>query len=73
MPKDCTIFAYGNHTVLLNFVILAYIFMVVKAMNTMKNSCRNWRKPPINDQGMPAMFSTIPIRAVRCLHCTQIA
>jgi large conductance mechanosensitive channel len=72
------VFAYGNFlTVLLNFVILAFcIFMVVKAMNTMK---KRLEKVPAKaadptTKECPQCFSTIPVKAVRCPHCTsQIA
>ena len=71
------VWAYGNFiTVLINFVILAFcIFMVIKAMNTMKKRLDAPAKAadPTTKE-CPQCFSTIPIKAVRCPHCTsQIA
>ena len=68
------VIAYGNFlTILLNFVILAFcIFMVVKAMNTMKKRLEAPAKAadPTTKE-CPQCFSTIPIKAVRCPHCTS--
>jgi len=67
------VFAYGNFiTVVINFLILAAcIFMMVKAMNTLRRRM---------DQPAPAAAPTtkdcpectlaIPIKARRCPHCT---
>ena len=68
------VIAYGNFlTILLNFVILAFcIFMVVKAMNTMKKRLEGPVKAgdPTTKQ-CPQCFSTIPVKAVRCPNCTS--
>jgi len=68
------VIAYGNFlTILLNFVILALcIFMVIKAMNTMKKRLEAPAKAADpTTKSCPQCFSTIPIKAVRCPHCTS--
>jgi large conductance mechanosensitive channel len=63
------VFAYGNFiTVTINFLIVAFcIFLVVKAMNRMKNPSP--AVAPVS-KDCPACAMTIPIKAVRCPHCT---
>ena len=63
-------FAYGNFiTVLLNFIILAFIvFMIVRAMNKMKKAPQ---AGPATTKDCPLCLSTIPLKATRCAHCTS--
>jgi large conductance mechanosensitive channel len=63
-----TTLAYGlflNNVV--SFVIVAFaVFLLIRAMNRL-------RKPPeaeVVTRECPLCFSTIPIRATRCPHCT---
>ncbi len=60
---------YGNFiTLVVNFVIIAFcIFLVVRAMNKMKRPAPN--TPPVS-KDCPACAMTIPVKAVRCPHCT---
>ena len=53
---------------ILDFVIVAFcIFLVVKQMNRLK------RTPPSEPttKNCPQCLSTIPIKAMRCAHCTS--
>jgi large conductance mechanosensitive channel len=68
------VFAYGNFiTILINFTILAFcIFMVVKAMNTLKK--RMEQPAPAaapTTKECPQCASTIPIKAKKCPCCTS--
>ncbi len=61
---------YGNFiTVVVNFLIVALcIFMIVRALNKMK------KDPPVADKvskDCPQCAMTIPIKAMRCPHCTS--
>ena len=60
---------YGNFiTLVINFVIVAFcIFLVVKAVNKMKRPDPN--AAPVS-KDCPACAMKIPIKAVRCPHCT---
>ncbi|MGH7939386.1 MAG: large conductance mechanosensitive channel protein MscL [Bryobacteraceae bacterium] len=60
---------YGNFiTVVINFIIVAFcIFLVVKAMNRMKRPATD--EEPVS-KDCPACAMTIPIKALRCPHCT---
>ena len=60
---------YGNFiTFVINFAIVAFcIFLVVKAVNQMKRPASN--APPVS-KDCPACAMTIPIKAIRCPHCT---
>jgi len=54
----------------LDFIIVAFaIFMVIRAMNKLK---RKQEAPPAapTTKECPQCLSTIPIKAVRCAHCT---
>jgi large conductance mechanosensitive channel len=54
----------------LDFIIVAFaIFMVIRAMNKLK---RKEEAPPAEPttKECPQCLSTIPIKAVRCAHCT---
>lgn len=60
---------YGNFiTLLINFLIIALcIFLVVRALNNLK-------KKPVAEKvskDCPSCAMTIPIKAVRCPHCTS--
>jgi large conductance mechanosensitive channel len=60
---------YGNFiTVLINFLIVAFaIFLVVRAVNRMKRPAP--AGAPVS-KDCPACAMTIPIKALRCPHCT---
>jgi large conductance mechanosensitive channel len=64
------VLAWGNFvTVVINFLIISFcIFLVVKALNSMK-------KPtpagPATTKDCPSCTMTIPIKAKRCPHCTS--
>jgi large conductance mechanosensitive channel len=61
---------YGNFiTLIINFVIVALcIFLVVKAMNRLKSPSPT--AAPVSKE-CPACAMTIPIKAMRCPHCTS--
>jgi large conductance mechanosensitive channel len=61
---------YGNFiTLAINFLIVAFcIFLVVKAMNNLKRSSQG--APPVSKE-CPACAMTIPVKAIRCPHCTS--
>ena len=71
------VIAYGNFiTVLINFVILAFcIFMMVKAMNTLRKRMEKPAAAPASaapiTKDCPQCFTAVPIKAVRCPHCTS--
>ncbi|MEP7015936.1 MAG: large conductance mechanosensitive channel protein MscL [Verrucomicrobiota bacterium] len=60
---------YGNFvTLIINFLIVAFcIFLVVKAMNKLKRPAPN--TAPVS-KDCPACAMTIPVKAIRCPHCT---
>jgi large conductance mechanosensitive channel len=60
---------YGNFiTVLINFLLVAFaIFLVVRAFNRMKRPAPT--AAPVS-KDCPACAMTIPIKALRCPHCT---
>jgi large conductance mechanosensitive channel len=60
---------YGNFiTLLINFLIVALaIFIIVKGVNKMKRPAST--SAPVSKE-CPACAMTIPIKAVRCPHCT---
>src|SRR2546421_8943781 len=64
------VLAYGNFiTVLINFLIVAFcIFLVVKAINRLKRPAPA-AEPVAKD--CPACMMSIPIKAIRCPHCTS--
>lgn len=60
---------YGNFlTLLINFLLIALcIFLIVRALNNLK-------KKPVGEKvskECPACAMTIPIKAIRCPHCTS--
>ena len=63
------VFAYGNFiTIAINFAIIAFcIFLLVKGINKMKQPSLK-AEPVAKD--CPACAMSIPIKAVRCPHCT---
>lgn len=63
------VLAWGNFvTIVINFLIIAFcIFLVVKALNSMKKPAPN---APATSKDCPACTMTIPVKATRCPHCT---
>ena len=61
------VLAWGNFvTIVINFLIIAFcIFLVVKALNSMKKPASD-----ATTKDCPACTMTIPIQATRCPHCT---
>jgi large conductance mechanosensitive channel len=69
------VFAWGNFvTTLINFIILAFcIFMVIKAMNNMKNRMeRTVVAAGPTTKECPQCASMIPIKAKKCPLCTSV-
>jgi large conductance mechanosensitive channel len=69
------VIAYGSFiNVVIDFVIVAFcIFLMIKAMNTMKHRLEHAPAAPAapTTKECPRCFSTIPIKATRCPHCTS--
>ncbi|MEX1129275.1 MAG: large-conductance mechanosensitive channel protein MscL, partial [Vicinamibacterales bacterium] len=65
------IIAYGQLiTDIINFLIVAFVvFLLVKQVNRMKSSQEGEAGPTTKD--CPQCLSTIPLKAVRCAHCTS--
>jgi large conductance mechanosensitive channel len=63
------VLAWGNFvTIVINFLIIAFcIFLVVKALNSMKRPASD---APATTKDCPACTMTIPVNATRCPHCT---
>ena len=63
------VLAWGSFvTIVINFLIIAFcIFLVVKALNSMKKPAPN---APATTKDCPACTMTIPVAAKRCPHCT---
>jgi large conductance mechanosensitive channel len=63
------VLAWGNFvTIVINFLIIAFcIFLVVKALNSMKKPAPSASS---TTKDCPACTMTIPIKATRCPHCT---
>jgi large conductance mechanosensitive channel len=56
----------------LDFVIVAFaIFMVIRAMNTLKRKEQEAPAPAPTTKDCPHCLSSIPIKATRCAHCTS--
>jgi large conductance mechanosensitive channel len=64
------VLAWGNFvTIVINFLVIAFcIFLIVKALNSMKKPTPN---APATTKDCPACTMTIPIKATRCPHCTS--
>lgn len=69
------VIAYGSFiNVVIDFIIVAFcIFLIVKAMNTMKRRLEHAPASPaaLTTKECPRCFSIIPIKATRCPHCTS--
>ena len=69
------VIAYGSFiNVVIDFLIVAFcIFLMIKAMNTMKNRLEHAPTAPAapTTKECPRCFSTIPIKATRCPQCTS--
>ena len=69
------VIAYGSFiNVVIDFIIVAFcIFLMIKAMNTMKHRLEHAPAAPAapTTKECPRCFSTIPIRATRCPQCTS--
>jgi large conductance mechanosensitive channel len=63
------VFAYGNFiTTTINFLIVAFcIFLLIKGINKLKQPKSG---PPLV-KDCPACAMSIPIKAMRCPHCTS--
>ena len=69
------VIAYGSFiNTVIDFVIVAFcIFLMIKAMNTMKRRLEHAPEAPAapTTKECPRCFSTIPIKATRCPNCTS--
>ncbi|HUK81435.1 MAG TPA: large conductance mechanosensitive channel protein MscL [Verrucomicrobiae bacterium] len=69
------VIAYGSFiNVVIDFVIVAFcIFLLVKAMNTMKRRLEHAPAAPAapTTKECPRCLSTIAIKATRCAYCTS--
>jgi large conductance mechanosensitive channel len=53
----------------LDFLIVAFvIFIVIKQINRLK---KKEEAPPVTTKECPKCYSTIPLKATRCPHCTS--
>jgi large conductance mechanosensitive channel len=58
-------------TAIINFIIIGFaVFLVVRAVNRLA-APRPTPPPPATTQECPYCVMTIPLRAVRCPHCTS--
>ena len=66
--SGAAVIAYGAFiSAVIDFLIVAFcIFLLVKAMNRMKTAPAG----PATTRECPQCLSTIPIKALRCAHCT---
>lgn len=60
-------------TAIINFIIMAFIiFMIVKLINKLNNlGKKEEEKAPATTKTCDFCQSTIPIKAIRCPHCTS--
>jgi len=69
------VIAYGSFiNVTIDFIIVAFcIFLMIKAMNSLKHRLEHAPAAPAEPttKECPRCFSTIPIKATRCPHCTS--
>jgi large conductance mechanosensitive channel len=65
------VISYGKFiNTVIDFVIVAFcIFMIIKAMNTMKKKPAPTPAAGPVSKDCPFCISTIPIKATRCAHC----
>jgi large conductance mechanosensitive channel len=68
-----TVIAYGAFiSAVIDFVIVAVcVFLIVKAMNTLKRRLEHAPATAPTTKECPYCLSVIPIRAMRCAHCTS--
>ena len=72
--KPAVYLFYGKFiNAVINFVIVAFvIFVLVKAVNKLKRTAVPLPPPPPpNSRECPQCLSSIPLKAVRCAHCTS--
>lgn len=64
---------YGNFvTLLINFLILAFVvFLMVKAVNKLRRESEVAPAAPLTTKECPFCATPIPLKAVRCPHCTS--
>jgi large conductance mechanosensitive channel len=56
----------------ISFLIVAFsVFLLVKAVNTMKRKSESDVPPTPVTKDCPFCFSKIPIQAIRCAHCSS--
>lgn len=71
--KAAVLISYGKFiNTVLDFIIVAFcIFLLIKAMNSLKK--KPAPTPPSGpvSKDCPYCYSTIPIKATRCAHCTS--
>jgi large conductance mechanosensitive channel len=69
--KAAVMISYGKFiNTVIDFVIIAFcIFMIIKAMNSMKKKPVPAPAGPPTTKDCPLCLSTIPIKATRCAHC----
>ena len=67
------VIAYGQFiNIVIDFVIVAFcIFMLVKAMNSMKRPVPVAAPAPRTTKACTYCLSDIPLKATRCPHCTS--
>jgi len=64
------VIAYGTFiNTLINFLIVAFVmFVVIKLFNQFR---RKQEAPPPSTKECPYCFTAIPLKAMRCPHCTS--
>ena len=77
--QGAVVLAYGSFiTTLLNFIIIAFsIFLLVKGIQTLRNGTSKLKKNEAPEAAEPTeklcpfCQTKIPVKAVRCPHCTS--